>query len=290
MSDQTSRDGAQRLLFEELDIRGAVVRLEISWQAMQAGRDYAPAVAGILGEMTAVASLIAAQLKQPGRLTFQMRGNGPISMLVIDCNERLEFRGTARAEANVTPGTIEELMGHGQLMLTLDIPLAREPYRSFVPLEGATVAEVFEHYLEQSEQQASRLYLVASPTAAVGLFLQKMPDADTKDADGWNRLQQLAATIKPEELLGLDTETLLARIFPEETVRLYPAKPVSYSCPEDWDKVREMVRSLGQAEVEAILQEHGEITIKDDICNREYRFDAEAIAELFAPENRPTLH
>ena len=95
---------------------------------------------------------------------------------------------------------------------------------------------------------------------------------------------------KPEELLGLDTETLLSRIFPEETVRLYPAKPVSYSCPEDWDKVREMVRSLGQAEVEAILQEHGEVTIKDDICNREYRFDAEAIAELFAPENRPTLH
>lgn len=290
MSDLPAQDGVQRLLFEELDIRGAVVRLESSWQAMQAGRDYPPAVAGVLGEMTAVASLIAAQLKQPGRLTFQMRGNGPISMLVIDCNENLEFRGMAQAEANVAPATVDQLMGHGQLMLTLDLPEAREPYRSFVPLEGETVAAVFEHYLEQSEQQASRLYLVASPTAAVGLFLQKMPDADAKDGDGWNRLQQLAATIKPEELLGLSTEALLARIFPEESVRLYPLRPVTYSCPENWEKVREMVRSLGQAELEAILQEHGEVMIKDDICNREYRFDAEAIADLFAPENRPTLH
>ncbi len=284
-------DTVQRLLFEELDIRGAIVRLGTSWQALQAGRAYPAPVARVLGEMTAVTAIIAAQLKQAGRLTFQLRGDGPLSMLVIDCNETLQFRGMARAEglAEDADASLERLWGHGQLMLTLDLPQAREPYQSFVPLEGNSIAAVFEHYLEQSEQQPSRLYLAASPEGVTGLFLQTLPGAADKDADGWNRLQQLAATLKPEELLGLDTETLLGRVFAEETIRLYPPRSVAYHCPEDWDKVRDMLRAVGRQEAEDILREHGEILILDDICNREYRFDAQAVADLFGPD-APTLH
>lgn len=284
------QDSVQRLLFEDLDIRGALVRLGPSWQAMQQGRDYAAPVARLLGEMTAVTAIIAAQLKQPGRLTFQLRGDGPLAMLVIDCNENLEFRGMARAEPGIADNApLERLWGQGQLMLTLDLPQARDPYQSFVPLEGDTIAQVFEHYLEQSEQQPSRLYLAASAEGVAGLFLQTLPGAGARDEDGWNRLQQLAHTLRPEELLGLEAETLIPRVFPEETVRLYPPRRVTYSCPEDWEKVRSMLRSVGRAEAESILQEHGEILIHDDICNREYRFDAAAVAEIFA-EAPPTLH
>ena len=284
------QDSVQRLLFEDLDIRGAIVRLGPSWQAMQAGRGYPEAVARLLGEMTAVTTIIAAQLKQPGRLTFQLRGDGPLSLLVIDCNENLEFRGMARTDG-LADGDLplERLWGHGQLMLTLDLPQAKDPYQSFVPLEGNTIAEVFEHYLQQSEQQPSRLYLAASEQGVTGLFLQTLPGAHDKDADGWNRLQQLAATLRPEELLGLETEVLLSRVFAEETLRLYPPRSVTYSCPEDWEKVRSMLRAVGREEAESILQEHGEILIRDDICNREYRFDAAAVAELFSA-NPPTLH
>lgn len=282
------QDSVQRLLFEHLDIRGALVRLGPSWEAMQEGRGYAPAVAKVLGEMTAVTAIIAAQLKQPGRLTFQLRGDGPLSLLVIDCNESLEFRGMARAEGLTDADlALDQLWGHGQLMLTLDLPQAKDPFQSFVPLEGQTIGQVFEHYLEQSEQQPSRLYLAASPQGVTGLFLQAMPGSHDKDEDGWNRVQQLAATLKPEELLGLDNETLLTRVFPEELIRLYDPRPVAYSCPEDWEKVRGMLRAIGKEEAESVLREHGEILIRDDICNREYRFDAAAIAELFAG---PTLH
>jgi len=284
------QDTVQRLLFEDLDIRGAIVRLGPSWQAMQAGRGYAAPVAKVLGEMTAVTAIIAAQLKQPGRLTFQLRGDGPLSMLVIDCNENLEFRGMARAEGvGAGDDCLERLWGHGQLMLTLDLPQARDPYQSFVPLEGNTIAQVFEHYLEQSEQQPSRLYLAASEQGVTCLFLQTLPGAHDKDEDGWNRVQQLAATLRPEELLDLETEQLLYRVFSEETVRLFPARSVVYHCPEDWEKVRSMLRAVGRQEAESILEEHGEIVIKDDICNREYRFDAEAVAALFGPD-APTLH
>ena len=146
----------RRFLCEHLDIRGAVVRLDDSWHQMQVDRNYQPTVAQLLGETAAVSALIAGQLKQPGRLTLQLRGNGPIQLLVVDCNENLQLRGMARSNPVVLPAPVPTLLGAdqgGQLMLSLDMPEARHPYQSFVPLVGNSIAEIFEHYLEQSEQQ-----------------------------------------------------------------------------------------------------------------------------------------
>ena len=286
-----------RFLFEHLDIRGAVVHLGDSWQQMQVDRDYQPTVAQLLGETAAVTALIAAQLKQPGRLTLQLRGNGPIQLLVMDCNEQLQMRGMARSNPVVLPASVPELLGAhegGQLMLSLDMPDARHPYQSFVPLVGDSIAAIFEHYLEQSEQQPSRLFAAASSEAAACLFLQKLPAADHHDTDGWQRITQLAATVKPAELLELDAEALLGRLFHEDMethgVRVYDPLPVVYHCPEDWTKVRDMIRSLGREDAETILHEHGEILIRDDICNHSYRFNAEDITELFAGDAAQTRH
>ncbi|HRE18848.1 MAG TPA: Hsp33 family molecular chaperone HslO [Rhodocyclaceae bacterium] len=287
MSDST----VHRFLFEHLDIRGAVVRLGDCWRQMQADRGYAAPVAQVLGEMAAVTALIAAQLKQAGRLTFQLRSDGPINLLVIDCNEALQMRGMARADALIPEhASAVDLLGGaegGQLLLSLDFPEARQPWQSIVPMVGDSIAAIFEHYLEKSEQQPSRLYLAANAETAACLFLQKLPQADAHDADGWNRVQQLAATATAEELCTLPAEALLTRLYHEDTVRLYDPSTVVYHCPEDREKIRGMILSLGRQEAEHILEEHGEIVVKDDICNREYRFDAREIAELF---DGHTLH
>jgi len=293
MSDSFVR----RFLFEHLDIRGAIVHLGDSWQQMQVDRAYQPTVAQLLGETATVTALIAAQLKQPGRLTLQLRGNGPIQLLVMDCNEQLQLRGMARSNPVVLPASVPELLGAhegGQLMLSLDMPDARHPYQSFVPLVGDSIAAIFEHYLEQSEQQPSRLFAAASSEAAACLFLQKLPAADHHDTDGWQRITQLAATVKPAELLELDAEALLGRLFHEDMaahgVRVYDPLPVVYHCPEDWTKVRDMIRGLGREDAETILREHGEILIRDDICNHSYRFSTEDVAELFASDAAQTRH
>lgn len=287
----------RRFLFEGLDIRGAIVHLGEAWQQMQAGRHYQPTVAQLLGETAAVTALIAGQLKQPGRLTLQLRGNGPIQLLVMDCNEKLQMRGMARSNPVVLPAPVPELLGAhegGQLMMSLDMPDARQPYQSYVPMVGDSIAAIFEHYLEQSEQQPSRLFAIAGPQAAVCLFLQKMPEADQRDPDGWHRITQLASTVKPAELLGLDAEELLARLFHEDMaahgIRIYDPLPVVYHCPEDWDKVRDTIRSIGRHDAESILAEHGEILIRDDICNREYRFTPDDVAALFAVSEGKALH
>ncbi|MCK6392972.1 Hsp33 family molecular chaperone HslO [Zoogloea sp.] len=283
----------QRFLLEDLDIRGAIVRLDDVWQALLVNRDYPAPVRDMLGAMSAVASVIGGNLKQSGRLTIQLQGHGPVSLLVVDVTEGLNLRGYAKASVEAAgKAGIADLVGDGQLLLTLDMPGLRQPYQSYVPIEGNSVAEVFEHYLTQSEQQPAALHTAASSHGAACLFLQKLPDADRKDPDGWDRITRLAATIREDELLGLSAEDILIRLFHQETVRLLDAREVTHEWPQDWDKVRDMLRSLGRAELDAMLAEHGEILIHDDLSNHEYRFDADDVAALFAepPAEPRTLH
>lgn len=281
----------QRFLLEDLDIRGAIVRLDDVWQALLAKRDYPPAVSDLLGAMSAIASVIAGNLKQAGRLTIQLQGHGPVSLLVVDVTEALNLRGYAKASDEAAGKTgIADLVGDGQLLLTLDMPGLRHPYQSYVPIEGHSVADIFEHYLTQSEQQPAALHTAASSRSAACLFLQKLPDADRKDPDGWDRVTRLAATVREEELLGLSAEEILIRLFHQETVRLLDAREVTHEWPQAWDKVRDMLRSLGRAELDAMLAEHGEILIHDDLSNHEYRFDADDVAALFAePPAEPRI-
>lgn len=273
-------DSVRRFIFEDLDIRGAVVSLGNAWHELSAGRDNPPAVNALLGELAAVAVLIAGNLKTPGRITFQLQGHGAVSLLLVDCDEQLRLRGTARTKVGAG-GTARcaEMFGDGQLILTLHGNLG-DPWQSIVPLAGDSLAEVFEHYLAQSEQQPAKLFLTATGDFAGGLFLQKLPDADARDADGWNRLMHLVATLKPDELRE-PAPTLLMRLFPEENIRLFDPRPVRHHCPKDEEKVLAMLKSLGRDEVEAALAELGELVVEDDICRQTYRFGPDVVPRLF---------
>jgi molecular chaperone Hsp33 len=282
-------DCVQPFLFEHLDIRGALVSLDQTWRELAAERDYPADVARILGEMSAVTTLISANLKQPGRMTFQLRGDGAINLLVLDCDEQLRLRGMARWNAEtLQPGeTLPRLLGDGQLLLSLDAVAMRQPYQSFVPMQGDSVAAIFEHYLTLSEQQPTRLVLAANDHRAVGLLLQKLPESDLKDSDGWNRISHLIATLKADEQLAHSPHDLLHRLFPHEEIRVFAPRAVSHHCPEDWEKIHAMLRSLGRAECEAIVRDHGEIHVRDDICNRDYGVLPDELDAMFdAPAHR----
>ena len=269
-------------LFEQLDIRGVWVQLDQTWRDMFTGRNYAPATLTLLGQMAAVTALLASNLKQAGRLTFQLRGEGAVSRLVMICNEQMQLRGMAHEITALESGSLKQMLGDGYLTITLDAPDMRQPYQSQVPVQGETLAAVFEHYLAQSEQQAARLWLAANTDTAAGLFLQALPGATHQDEDGWNRVQILADTLKPDEILQFNSIELLTRLFPEEDVRVYDPRPVTWHCPEDWVKITAMLRSIGRAECESILQEVGEIHVHDDICNRDYRLSAAEVDKLFS--------
>ncbi|WP_417068013.1 Hsp33 family molecular chaperone HslO [Niveibacterium terrae] len=282
-------DEIQRFLFEELDIRGALVRLDSSWTAIIKDRNYPPAVLALLGELSAVTTIVAANLKTPGRITLQLKSEGPVSLLVVDCSEALNLRGYAKSESVITGQSAADLLGGGTLLLSLDTEGVRQPYQSHVPLSGETIAAIFENYLVQSEQTPAALILAADGEHAAGLFLQKLPDADKLDEDGWNRVTQLARTVKRDELLGLEPLDVLKRLFSEETIRVFEPRTVTHDFPPDREKVGANLRALGRAELESILSEHGEVRVRDDLSNHEYVFDAAEIAALFDELTR-SLH
>ena len=281
-----------RFHFPELSVRGAWVHLDETYRALIAGRNYPAAVSRSLGEMASVTALMAGQLKHPGRLTFQMRDPGPINLLVMDCTDQLGLRGTAQWDAafatQLQNPAFQCLNTHGddeetssRLMMTLDAQQFSTPWQSFVPLVGQSLAEAFGHYLAQSEQQPTLLYLAADESQAAALFLQQMPGADEADADGWNRLTHLFGTLSDRELLQLDPAQLLTTLFPEELISLAPGQSLHHAGERNWEKVRNMIRSLGKKEVDAILQEHGAVVIRDELSNQEYRFSPKEALALF---------
>ena len=276
-------DYVQRFLFENLDIKGRLVCLTGAWQRMLDGRDYPEDIAALLGHTTALNVLLGANQKGSGRVTLQVQGSGPVKLLVADCTAELRIRGMASYEKDVEKFTCERnLLGDGRLSVTLEDVRSGQFYQSLVPLEGETLEEIFEHYLSQSEQTTAFLRLRADGGALCGLLLEKLPQADARDPDGWNRVTHLASTLTLDETRDVQPYDLLTRVFPEELMRVFRLYAVEYHCPYDESKVKEMLRGLGREEVEAILAEQGEVVIRNEMCNHEYRFDARAIAELFA--------
>ena len=276
-------DYVQRFLFENLDIRGRLVCLTGAWQRMLDGRDYPEDIAALLGHTTALNVLLGANQKGSGRVTLQVQGTGPVKLLVSDCTAELQIRGMAQYEKEkVVPSNERKLLGDGRLSVTLEDMKSGQFYQSLVPLEGETLEQIFEHYLAQSEQTIAFLRLKADSGALCGLLLEKLPQADARNPDGWNRVTHLASTLTLEETRDAQPYDLLTRVFPEELMRVFRLYAVQYHCPYDETKVKEMLRGLGRKEVEAILAEQGEVVIRNEMCNHEYRFDARAIAELFA--------
>ena len=287
-------DYVQRFLFEELHIRGRLVCLTQAWGRMVEGRGYPPRIAELLGQTTALAVLLGANRKGSGRTTLQVRGSGAVPLLVADCgcaedSAALRIRGMAHYAPGAS-GSVRELIGEGRFALMLEDSASGQVYQSVVPLQGDTLSEIFAHYLAQSEQLPSFVRLIADGEALCGLLLEKLPGADESDDDGWNRMMQFGATLTLPETRDAQPYDLLTRLFPEALLRVFKLDPVEYHCPYDVDKVKDMLRSLGRPEVESILAEKGEVLIRNEMCNHEYRFDAKAVASMFGAQAGQAKH
>ena len=280
----SDRDTLTRFLFEHAEVRGEIVRLDATWRAVLANHAYPEPIRNLLGEMMAAAALLAATLKFEGSLIMQMQGSGPVTLAVVECSSDFHLRATAKWRDDLAPGDIAALLGQGKFVISLDPKNGNQIYQGIVALEGATVAEVLEHYLLQSEQLETRLWLAADGEQACGLLLQRLPEKVSEDADAWNRALNLGNTLSTEELLHLPAREILHRLFHEEDLRLFEPHPVSFRCTCSRERVADMLRLLGLDEVHSILVEQGKIEVDCEFCNRNYHFDAVDAEQLFAAE------
>ncbi|MBF8176983.1 MAG: Hsp33 family molecular chaperone HslO [Burkholderiaceae bacterium] len=292
-------DTLQKFMFENTAVRGELVDVSETWKHVQARREYPAAVKTILGEMLSAAALLSANLKFNGAIVMQIHGDGPLRLLVVECDSDLNMRATAKlADSAVIADdtTLTQLVnqnGSGRFVITLDpkdkLP-GQQAYQGIVPLDGESVATVIENYMMRSEQLDTRLWLAADGNVSRGLLLQKLPgEGGIKSASGeemepWDRSVMLASTLRTEELLSTDIETVMRRLFWEEDIRIFDPKHPHFLCSCTREKVGSMLKMLGQAEVETALEEMGKLAIDCDFCGQHYEFDPVDCAQLFVSE------
>jgi molecular chaperone Hsp33 len=309
-----------KFLFDGLPVRGMIVRLTDAWQESLRRRELAndsfPApVRSLMGEMAAAGVLMQSSIKFNGALVLQMHGDGPVKLAVAEVQPDLAFRVTAKVTGEVPPDAqLEALLnvnGQGRCAITLDPKnrfAGQQPYQGIVPLHGDAreplqhLSEVLEHYMLQSEQLDTRLVLAADDRVAAGLLIQRLPvdgagnlaGARHEDEIGRNeafqRIAHLSATLTRAELLSLDVDTVLRRLFWEEKVlRFAPLAGASaprFACSCSRERVGNMLRSLGREEIDGIVREQGRVEIACDFCGRKYHFDPVDVGELFTPVAR----
>lgn len=287
MTVDASPDRLTRFLLEAAGVRGVHVRLDDTWTQIRSRADYPADVAALLGEAVAASALFTGHVKVDGRLSVQLRGDGALRTLFAECTGA----GTLRAIATLAEGDIPDMhslssLGPDALLaITIENPGARgqEPsrYQGLVALETDTLSEAFEGYFRQSEQLPTRLLLAANHEQVSGLMLQKLP-GDAGDLDGWDRASALFDTLAAPELMATPVETLLHRLFHEDSVRLLGEKPLRFACSCSRERVSAMLESLGEDEARAAVEGNaGQAEIRCEFCGETYRYSAEEIMALF---------
>jgi len=310
-----------KFIFEGMPVRGMLVRLTDAWQDILARRaantqtgPYPAPVRQLLGEMAAAGVLMQGNIKFNGALILQIFGDGPVKVGVVEVQPDFSLRATCTQVGEVAPeaslSQMVNLNNQGRCAITLDpkdrLP-GQQPYQGVVPLFGdqgeklESISEVLQHYMLQSEQLDTVLVLAADDKVAAGLLIQRLPvegegnlagqmdsvarEAELGQSEDFSRIAILAKSLKREELLTLDAETILHRLFWEEPLArfepLVGERGPRFACSCSRERVGQMIRSLGTAEVESILAEQGQVEVGCDFCGAQYRFDTVDAAGLF---------
>ena len=279
-------DTLQRFLFEDNAVRGELVHLDATYRAIRDSHDYPPPVRALLGETLAASALLSGSIKAHDSLIVQVQASGPVHLVVAQCTSQRSLRGLARWTGAVEPGGLQTLCGTGTLAITIDPGRGQERYQGLVALSGESVAQAIETYFEQSEQLPTRLWLACDGERAAGLLVQSLP-GQRADPDAWNRIQLLAATVRPGELLDSSLDELRRTLFPEEDVRVFDPQRTTYHCTCARETIGTVLASLGRAELEEALEELGELTVTCEFCNRRYVFDRVDVEAVLAGEGTP---
>jgi len=303
-----------------------VVRLTDAWTEILRRRasntssgPYAAPVQEMLGEMTAAAALMQSNIKFDGSLVLQIFGDGPVKVAVVEVQPDLSLRATATVTETVSGDSrlsqMVNVHNQGRCAITLDPKTkfpGQQPYQGVVPLfddHGRPIEKlsaVLEHYMLQSEQLDTTLVLAANDMVAAGLLIQRLPMAGAGNLAGsmvskenedqiglnehYNRIAMLASSLKREELLTLDVDTILRRLFWEEQITrfepLIGETAPRFVCSCSRERVAKMIQSLGREEAESILEERGDIEVACEFCGVQYRFDPVDAAQLFTDSAR----
>lgn len=294
----SDNDKVTRFILEGANVRGALVKLNDTWQNIAARADYPPAIAQYLAQCSVASALFASSIKMDGRLSIHLRGAGYIRTLFAECTTQGTLRGIAHFNAPVPEKIdIKDFGSEAILAITIENQAlaGKEPqrYQGLVELEEESLSLAFEKYFEQSEQLPTRLFLFNNLDQAVGILIQQMPN-QTGDIDNWQRAQLLLETCTENELFSLSSDEVLYRLFHEENIQILDSRQLAFACSCSRQRVQDALISLGKEEIEQTVAENGDLTVHCDFCGQSYHFTQEQGISLFWPKSTvtstPRLH
>jgi molecular chaperone Hsp33 len=299
-------DLVRRFIFEKRPVRGHWVRLADAWRELRAHTSYPTVVRELLGQAVAASVLLAATLKFRGTLTFQLQGNGAVSLLVAQCTHDFRLRAVARcdetlltrlADAAYDRAIFRRLVGtEGRVTVTVEAEERSMRYQGVVPLAGNSLAESLENYFASSEQLPTRVLLASDDEFGAGMLVQKLPEAGAGDSEevaaAWQAAQRGIERLSPLDLLRNPLERVLGQGFSGHDLRLFRGAPVRFECRCSHGRVAGLLRALGEEEIRDVLKEQGAVTVTCEFCHHPYRFEALDVDALFgAPQSGgSTIH
>jgi molecular chaperone Hsp33 len=289
-------DSSRPFQLDRTGLRGRFVRLGPAIDEILERHAYPDPIARSLGELVLLASALAGELKFDGSFSLQVRGKGPVTLMVADCTNQGAIRGYASFEqgADFPSEEIGDLCGDGLLAVTLDqSAVGGETQQGIVELEGASLTDCMLTYFQRSQQVRTGMRFalkrdIDGSWQGGGIVVQALPDEggnapiDITDEDGWRRAMVLLGTVTDDELIGpaLDVDTVLHRLFHEEIVRVYPPLQLAHGCRCSAERFAAVIRGFSAEEVSDMQQQDGSITATCQFCNRTYRFEADSIGSI----------
>lgn len=275
-------DSLQRFIFEHASIRGEIAHLNETFTTIINQRPYPPMVKNLLGEAMVSCLLLAGSIKFDGELGLQFQGDDRLPLLLVQCDNTLQMRAFAKYGDALSTEDYAEAFLNGQMVLTINQYNQTQSYQSVVPIQSTSMGENLMHYFAQSEQVASRVWLAVSEDSAAGMLLQLLPGQDIEQREHfWEYAVALGQTVSEKELLTLENQTLLHRLYHETQLRLFDGRSVSFQCRCNAEKMQQVLSVIGEEETKKLLEEQGQVDVTCDFCNSHYAFDAIDIAMLF---------
>ncbi|CAI3928321.1 HSP33 family (HslO) (PDB:1HW7) [Commensalibacter communis] len=272
--------------------RGRLIRLGALANTLLERHQYPYAISKLGGEALALVAGLAAALKFEGSFSLQVKGEGAVSLLVVDCTHNGELRFYARfdeekvaqlpKEANAL-----ELFEKGLFALTVDQHNDKDTYQGMVKITGNSLSEMASHYFESSEQLSSWIRLYCEHTSdgweASGLILEKIANDPSiivkneeeiaNEAEEWNTLTILAETMTSKEMLDqtIDNNQLLYRLFNSTSISIGTAKPVSYGCRCSRSRLENLLKTFNKDDIDT-MNKDGNITMTCEFCRYDFVF------------------
>ena len=275
-------DTLQRFIFEKANIRGEIVHIEQTYQTIMSQRNYPPMVKNLLGEAIVSCLLLASSIKFEGSLNLQFQGDERLPLLLVQCDHELNIRAFAKYAEDLEIIDYATAFLQGQMILNINQNNQTQTYQSTVPIQATSMSENLMTYFAQSEQIATRVWLAVNDEMAAGMLLQLMPGQDTVQREQfWEYAVQLGQTVSEQELLTIDNQTLLYRLYNETEIRLFESRPTRFQCRCNPEKMKQVITILGEEEAKELIKEQGVVAISCDFCNQKYTFDPIDVTVLF---------